>query len=117
MMTVFREAKITWADKEYTFTPSNRLIRRIEREVPLMWVQMQFASQNVPISSIAYIATEVMRAAGADVSEDEMFAELTHADPAISVRFATDILNMLMPQEPGEKKLQAKPQEESEDPA
>jgi hypothetical protein len=74
-MSVFREVEIKWGGKAYNVTPSNKLLRRIEREVPLV-SYLGRASTDVLASETAFILCEFIRSAGGVASEDEIYSEL-----------------------------------------
>ena len=80
-MSVFREMTIEWGGEEYAFTPSNKLMRRIEGELApssLIGVMQRTSEANPPISEISYIAAEFLKSAGVPdaPSEDDMFMEI-----------------------------------------
>lgn len=74
-MSVFREVDITWQGETYTVTPSNKLLRRIEREVPLV-SYLARASRDTLASETAFILCEFIRSAGGRVDEDEIYEAL-----------------------------------------
>lgn len=74
-MAVFRDVKIEWQGKAYEVTPSNRLLRRIEREVPLV-AYLARASRDTLASETAFILAEFIRSAGGSVDEDEIYQGL-----------------------------------------
>jgi hypothetical protein len=80
MAGVFNEMTINWEGGSYTFTPSNRLLRRIEGELSpssLTDVARRMNEGKPPISETAYIISEFLSAAGADKSvadEDKIYA-------------------------------------------
>ena len=76
-MSVFREIKLSYKGKDYDLTPSNRLLRKIERELSLTDMIARIGEAKPPISEIAFVASEFLKAAGAgDVDEDEMHQAL-----------------------------------------
>lgn len=76
-MGVFREVKIEYLGKEYFFTPTNRLLRRIERELSLADMLTRIGTGKPPVSEIAYVTSMFMQEAGIeDVDEDSIYAEL-----------------------------------------
>jgi hypothetical protein len=74
-MSIFREVEIKWGGETYTITPSNRLLRRIEREVPLV-SYLARASRDTLASETAFILAEFIRSAGGKVDEDDIFEGL-----------------------------------------
>jgi hypothetical protein len=79
-MSVFRDIEIDYDGKSYTLTPTNRLLRKVESGLaPSSLVGMigRVATENPPVSEVAYVSAEFLAAAGvADVDEDAMFLEL-----------------------------------------
>jgi len=79
-MSVFRDHEISWMGKRYTFTPSNRLLRRIEGQLaPSSFVDIINRMRNgkTPVSEVAFVVAEFLRAAGADdVSEDDIYGAI-----------------------------------------
>ena len=79
-MSVFRDAVIVWGGVEYTVTPSNRLLRAIEKEVCILRMVAECQSGMPKLSDVAYVLSALLRSAGADVSEDEAYQSLAHGD-------------------------------------
>ena len=97
-MSVFREIEMHYEGKDYTLTPSNRLLRRIEAGLApssLTGVMTRVASANPPVSEIAYIVTEFLGAAGAsDIDEDEVYGDMMAdlADGGAGVRSMCEVI-------------------------
>lgn len=111
-MAVFREVEIEWGGETFTVIPTLALIRKIEREVSLARFQVRAADGDMSIGDLAFIAATVMRSAGADVSDDEMFAQLSHASGEEGLAFAASIMEAIAPQAPDAKKLAAPERQE-----
>lgn len=78
-MAVFREIEVEFDGKAYTFTPSNKLMRRIDaglHPLTLLGVVGTMDGANVPLPSIAYIISEFIQAGGGDSTEDDVIAAL-----------------------------------------
>ncbi|MDX1489203.1 MAG: hypothetical protein R3268_13420 [Acidiferrobacterales bacterium] len=79
-MSVFRDVKLIHEGEEYWLTPSNRLLRRIEGEMaPSSLTDMiaRIGSGKPPVSEVALVVTEFLKAAGVDkVDEDEIYSDL-----------------------------------------
>ena len=101
MTGVFREVTIAWGDKDYTVTPSNKLLRRIEGAGDISIPAMAFAfGQKKPrMSEAAFVIAELLKAAGATVNEDEVFQELITGDQAQVEALIVSLFNAIMPQE------------------
>ena len=79
-MSVFKEVTMSFDGETYAFTPSMMLLRRIEANIApssLTDIIVRVGSQRPPVSEIAFVAAEFLRAAGAENVSDEMiYAEL-----------------------------------------
>lgn len=79
MAKVFREVVMSWDGEDYTFAPSNRLLRRIDAGLApqtLLGVIGSMDGVNLPLPAIAYILSEMLSEGGADVDEDDVLAGL-----------------------------------------
>lgn len=74
-MSVFRETTIDWGGETYVIVPSNRLLRRIEREVPLVRFVAE-CMQDYRVADVAFILSEFIKEAGGSINPDELTAEL-----------------------------------------
>lgn len=78
-MSVFREVRIELDGKEYWFTPSNKMLRRIDAGLApqtLLGVVGTMDGKNVPLPALAYIISEMVREGGGTVDEDSVLASL-----------------------------------------
>jgi hypothetical protein len=85
MAGVWREASIPWQGKDHVFTPSMLLIRSIERGdgiSPICIIELIYgANMGKPqLGSMAWLVATVMRQAGADLSEDDIYAGFMEND-------------------------------------
>lgn len=79
-MSVFRDVTITWRGKEYVVTPSLRMLRTIEMMgISIFGVASSIQSGTPAFASLATIAGVMLRSAGANVSDDEIFADMQNA--------------------------------------
>lgn len=76
MTGVFREIVMTHDGEDYTITPNNKLLRGIEREVSLTDMISRIASGKPPLSEVAFVVAEFLRSAGAEVDEDQIYADI-----------------------------------------
>ena len=82
MSGVFNEITIEWGGKRFIFTPSNRLLRRIEGELSpssLTDVARRMNDGKPPISETAFIISEFLKAGGAEGDEgdeDQIYAAI-----------------------------------------
>lgn len=79
MSKVFREVRIEWDGVEYTFTPSNKMLRRIDAGLApqtLLGVVHVMDGANVPLPALSYAISEMIAEGGGDVDEDDVLAGL-----------------------------------------
>ena len=81
MAGVFREVDIEWGGETYTFTPSMRLIRSIERgdgDGPVCIMQLIHAAQSgsPQFGFMAWLVAKVMTFGGAKVDDGEIYKQM-----------------------------------------
>lgn len=108
---MFRECVLTWAGEEYTFTPTMRLLQRIESDgTSLMHVAHQVSAGKPQVFVMARILAMVMQDAGARVSEEEILEELLAADGREAVDLYGAVMEAITPErKPGKKGKKGKP--------
>ena len=110
--SVFDDVKIKWDGKEYTI-PSNRvmpLIERIEDHVSFG----DLAGKKPKIGKIASAWAEVLRYAGASVSDEQVYADMFKSATSGQIHTAISGLLMIMvPPEALQKKTDSGPVKES----
>jgi hypothetical protein len=80
-MAVFRELTISWKGEEFKFTPSMRLMRSIEMgDISFTDIAVRTSQGRPPISHIAFVLAKMLQAAGAKVTDDEVYEELVTGD-------------------------------------
>jgi hypothetical protein len=100
MAGIFRDVAMEWEGQTYHVTPSNKLLRRIEGQgVNIAATMKGLASGTVSVSSLAFIAAELLKAGGADVTEDQTYGALMGGDEARVNRLATMVAEAIMPKE------------------
>lgn len=78
-MSVFREITVEFGGSEYTFSPSNKLLRRIDAGLTpqtLFGVLNQMDGREAPLPALAYIISELLNAGGGKFTEDDVLGEL-----------------------------------------
>ena len=107
MQGVFRECEIVWKGETYKFTPSMSVIRSIElKGISLMGVIQSVGAGKPQASLMAVIIGDVLRAAGAKVTDEEIYLVLnTNAKDAMIVYMS--VVEALSPSDPSEKKPEA----------
>jgi hypothetical protein len=80
-MSIFRDVTITWRGKDYTVTPSMRLMRTIEMgDISLTDIAVRTSQGRPPVSHIAVVLSKMLQSVGANASEDAVFEELISGD-------------------------------------
>jgi hypothetical protein len=108
MSGVFRDVTIPWRGVDYTFTPSNRLLRSIESSgVNIVKVMTELSLGTVSVSALAYVAAAFLRAGGAAVTEDDLYGALMLGDENDIRTISEGVALALTPQGVAEKKAEA----------
>lgn len=79
MAAVFRDVTIHFRGRDYTVTPSNRMIRRLENDVSISKMMIAWARGEPLLGAMCYVLAEMLRGAGASVTEDDVLQEVSHA--------------------------------------
>lgn len=80
-MAIFRDVTITWRDKDYTVTPSMRLMRSIEMgDISLSDIAVRTSQGRPPISHLAFVISKMLQSVGAEISEEEVYSEILRGD-------------------------------------
>jgi len=105
---VFRDVTMAWGGVDYTFTPSNRLLRTIEGGgANVVQLMTDLARGEVKVSALAYVAACFFRAGGAAVTEDDVYGALMNGNPEETQAIAVAVAQAITPQGAGEKKPEA----------
>jgi hypothetical protein len=105
MSAVFRDVELAWDGKAYTVKPTMQLLNKIENRVSLAALVRGLSSDAPPLSHLAYVVGEFLRAAGARVEDDEVYRELVTGDVAELLVMRDAILAAIFP-EPKKKEGQ-----------
>lgn len=96
-MTVFRDVTITWRGKEYSVTPSLRLLRTIEMMgISLFAVASSVSSGAPAFASMASIAGVLLRSAGANVTDEEIYAEMQKSLQSGDAQAVVEMMGSIM---------------------
>lgn len=99
-MAVFREMTIAWKGKEYSFTPSMRLMRAIEMgDISFTDIAVRTSQGRPPVSHIAFVLQKMLASAGAVATEDEVYEELVTGDQDNITALITAVLSAFSPSE------------------
>ncbi len=103
-MAVFREMTIAWKGKEYTFTPSMRLMRSIEMgDISFTDIAVRTSQGRPPISHIAFVLAKMLQSAGAKVTDEDVYEELVTGDQESITALISLVLTAFSPSDPKPK--------------
>ena len=105
MSAVFRNVQLVWDGKAYEVKPTMQLLNRIENRVSLAALVRGLSSDAPPLSHLAYVVGEFLRAGGARVEDDEVYRELVTGEVADLLAMRDSILAAIFP-EPKKKESQ-----------
>lgn len=98
MAPVYKTVTLEWRGKKYTIKPTLELINEIENKFSLSRVVSRIAAGDPPVSHIATMVGTMLRYAGAEVSDDEVYAELLSGDDAEAIgAMATALMTAAFP--------------------
>lgn len=105
-MAVFREITIPFAGVDYVVIPANKVLRRIEmkarRDDPqfnLVAVFYRATAHTGGFYDLAFVLSELLQSAGAQVTEDDALAEFMGMDDAKAVAdYVALICSCVMPE-------------------
>lgn len=78
-MSISREITIEFDGRNYTFTPSNKLLRKIDSQLypqTIFGVLNQLDGQQAPLPALALIISELLNAGGGEFTEDDILHHL-----------------------------------------
>jgi len=80
-MAIFRDVTITWRGKEYTVTPSMRLMRSIEMgDISLSDIAVRTSQGRPPVSHLAFVIAKMLQSVGVNVTEEDVYSEILRGD-------------------------------------
>ncbi len=107
-MAVFRELTIKWRGEEYTFVPSMKLMRSIEMgDISFTDIAVRTSQGRPPISHIAFVLAKMLNAAGAKVTDEQVYSELINGTWDEVANLISFVLMAFSPAETDEKKADA----------
>lgn len=107
---VFREMEIGWRGETYVFTPSNRLLRRLEGEGISFPKLIEGVASGAPaVGQISFVISEFLKAGGCTtVTEDDVYDEimtsLANGEEDAFLRLAEVVIEAISPKGLDEKK-------------
>lgn len=104
-MGLFREAKFEWGGVDYTFTPSMKLLAKIEEEgLSSEKISYQAMQGNIMKVAMSRFCGIVMREAGMDITDERLLQEIEH-NANNAIQLFTGIRNALYTEPPEEMLL------------
>ena len=97
MAAVYQDILLEWKGVEYTIKPSMRLLHDIEQKFSISRVAHRITTGDVPLSHMASIVGIMLRSAGADVTDDEVFSELMQGDAQVVQNMAIALISAAFP--------------------
>lgn len=97
MAAVYRDISLSWGDEEYTIKPTMALLNQIEQKFSLSRVASRMMEGDTPTSHLAVIVGIMLRSAGCNVTDDEVFSELMTGDPDAVLEMGTALLTAAFP--------------------
>jgi len=98
MSAVFRTVEMTWEGKTYEVKPTMALLNKIEQRVSLASLVRGLATDAPPLSHMAVVMGEFLRAGGARVGDDEVYRELVTGDVGSLVAMRDAIFAAVFPE-------------------
>lgn len=97
MSAVYQDILLEWKGVEYTIKPSMRLMQDIEQKFSISRVAHRITQGDAPLSHMAAIVGAMLRSAGAEVTDDEVFAELMQGDAQAVQDMAVALISAAFP--------------------
>lgn len=97
MSAVYQDIQLSWKGKDYTIKPDMRLMHAIEQHFSLARVARRIAQGDVPLSHMATMVAIMLRSAGADVTDDDVFIELMTGDTQAVQDMAVALITAAFP--------------------
>ena len=114
-MAVFRELTINWKGKEYTFTPSMKLMRSIEMgDISFTDIAVRTSQGRPPISHIAFVLSKMLHSAGCKVTDEQVYMELVGGSQDNVTALIGVVLTAFSPSETNPKNSDAQTESQSE---
>ena len=98
MAAVFEEVELEWEGNIYKVTPTYRMIQRIEQDVSIAGISQRLAEGNPPMSHIASVVGVLLRSAGVQVDDGDIYAKmLTELDAEQITQLAEVVVSAFVP--------------------
>jgi hypothetical protein len=98
MSAVFKTVTLEWDGKSYDVKPTMQILNRIENRVSLAALVRGLSSDAPPLSQLAYVVGEFLRAAGARVEDEEVYREIVTGEVEGLLAMRDSILSAIFPE-------------------
>lgn len=97
MAAVYPEIRLTWRGRAYLVKVTMALLNRLEQNFSLARLAHRISTGDTPLSHLAVMVGEMLRSEGADVTDDEVLAELLTGDTEAVQQMAVAIITAAFP--------------------
>lgn len=97
MAAVYKDILMEWKGVEYTVKPTMRLLQDIEQKFSISRVAHRITQGDLPLSHMASIVGIMLRSAGAEVTDDEVFSELMMGDAQVVQNMVIALISAAFP--------------------
>ncbi len=95
----YNEVVMQWGDTEYTVRPTFALCKRVQSKGVNIFANLKAIQEQEPlIFDLAIVVSEFLKAAGADVSQDEVLHVALMEDPEAVIGIAGEVFMSMIPQ-------------------
>jgi hypothetical protein len=108
MAAVFKDVQLAWEGKTYTVKPTMLLLNKIEQRVSLAALIRGLSTDAPPLSHLAFVVGEFLRAGGCKVEDEEVYCELMTGDVLALIAVRDAVLSAIFP-EPKKKENLTEP--------
>lgn len=98
MAGVFETVHITWQGEEYDIVPDMETLNIIENKVSLSRLAHRLSVGDAPLSHLASVLAVLLRSAGADAPDDEVYRELMTGETDAVQDMAGMVMTAVFPQ-------------------
>ena len=98
MSAVFREIQLGWCGKQYSITPTMKLLNKIEQDISLSELAYRMSVGKVPMSQLAVVIGVMLRSAGAKATDEEVYQEMMTGDAEAVQGMAAAVMEAVFPQ-------------------
>lgn len=104
MAAIFEPVTIGWDGKEYTITPTMRLLNQIEQHISIAKMGHSLAINEPRISHVATATAILLQSAGVSVTDEEVYQRLMYAGQEEVAMIAAAIVTAAFPNSPEAKR-------------